>query len=103
MPLCSSCGGNTFIPRVVVDSAGLQHKLRTESGPASVQPDEVASVLQNVERDLEDYRTEISRLGRQKERLEHYATQLRSLNSPFRKVPDDTFWKKCYGYLHETT
>ncbi|KAF9066912.1 hypothetical protein BDP27DRAFT_1423349 [Rhodocollybia butyracea] len=89
MPLCSSCGGNSFIPRVVVDSPGLQLKLRTESGPASVQPDEVASVLRNIERDLEDYEAEISRLGQEKERLEHYAAQLWSRNSPLRNVPNE--------------
>ncbi|KAF9069971.1 hypothetical protein BDP27DRAFT_1420410 [Rhodocollybia butyracea] len=92
MPLCSSCGGKTFVPRVVVDFLGLHNKLRTLSGPAFVQPDEVASVLQNIQRDLEDYEAEIYRLEclrREKERLEQYATQLRSLLSPFRKVPDE--------------
>ncbi|KAF9065192.1 hypothetical protein BDP27DRAFT_1202775, partial [Rhodocollybia butyracea] len=49
----------------------------------------VASVLENIERDLEDYRAEIFRLEQEKERLENYATQLHSLNSPFRKVPDE--------------
>ncbi|KAF9065189.1 hypothetical protein BDP27DRAFT_1229272, partial [Rhodocollybia butyracea] len=89
MPLCSSCGRNTFIHSVVVDLPGIQNKLRTESGPASVQSEEVASVLKNIEQDLEDYRAEISRLEQGKERLENYAAQLRSLNSPFRKVPDE--------------
>ncbi|KAF9070472.1 hypothetical protein BDP27DRAFT_1419938 [Rhodocollybia butyracea] len=92
MPLCSSCGSNTFVPRVVVDFPGLHDKLRTLSGPAFVQPDEVASVLQNIQRDLEDYKAEIYRLEclrPEKERLEQYAIQLRSLLSPFRKVPDE--------------
>ncbi|KAF9032080.1 hypothetical protein BDP27DRAFT_1436042 [Rhodocollybia butyracea] len=92
MPLCSSCGGNPFIPRVSVDFPGLHDKMRTESGPASVQPDEVASVLQDIQRDLEDYEAEIfrlERLRREKERLEEYATQLRSLLSPVRKVPEE--------------
>ncbi|KAF9062659.1 hypothetical protein BDP27DRAFT_1182301, partial [Rhodocollybia butyracea] len=32
---------------------------------------------------------EIFCLGQEKKRLKRYATQLRSLNSPVRKVPDD--------------
>ncbi|KAF9070496.1 hypothetical protein BDP27DRAFT_1323766 [Rhodocollybia butyracea] len=92
MPLCSSCGSNTYVPRVAVDFLGLHDRLRTLSGPASVQPDEVASVLQNIQRDLEDYEVEICRLEclrQEKERLEQYATQFQSLLSPFRKVPDE--------------
>ncbi|KAF9059701.1 hypothetical protein BDP27DRAFT_1340957 [Rhodocollybia butyracea] len=92
MPLCSSCGRNTFIPRVAVDLPRLHDRLRNEAGPASVQPDEVTSVLENIQRDLEDYESEIYRLERlrqEKERLEQYATRLRSLLSPFRKVPDE--------------
>ncbi|KAF9032083.1 hypothetical protein BDP27DRAFT_1348742 [Rhodocollybia butyracea] len=92
MPLCSSCGGKAFIPRVPVDLSALHDKLRTEFGPASIQPDDVASVLQDIQRDLEDYEAEISRLERlrqEKERLQEYATQLRYLLSPFRKVPDE--------------
>jgi hypothetical protein len=86
MPLCSSCGGNTFTPLVAVDSPGLHDRLRTEFGPASVQPEEVASLL------LEDYKTEISRLTdliQEQEHLEQYATQLQSLLSPIRKVHDE--------------
>ncbi|KAF9019824.1 hypothetical protein BDP27DRAFT_1469497 [Rhodocollybia butyracea] len=92
MPLCSSYGGNTFAPRVVPDLPGLHNKLRTESGPASVQPDEVASLLQNIQQDLEDYEAQIyplERLRQEKEHLERYATQLQFLLSPFRKVPDE--------------
>ncbi|KAF9059563.1 hypothetical protein BDP27DRAFT_1431224 [Rhodocollybia butyracea] len=92
MPLCSSCGSNTFIPRVVVDFSGLHDKLRTLSGPALFYQKEVASVLQNIQQDLEDYEAEIYRLEclrREKECLEDYATQFKSLLSPFRKVPDE--------------
>ncbi|KAF9043691.1 hypothetical protein BDP27DRAFT_1455150 [Rhodocollybia butyracea] len=91
MPFCS-CGGNTFIPRVSVDFPGLNIKLRTESGPASVQPDEVETILQKVQRDIEDYEAEISRLKcleQEKKHLEKYATHLQSLLSPARKVPDE--------------
>ncbi|KAF9019820.1 hypothetical protein BDP27DRAFT_1411851 [Rhodocollybia butyracea] len=92
MPRCSSCGGNTFIPRVTVNFPGLHDKLRTEYGPASVRPDELASVLQNIQKDLEDCEAEIhhlERLRQEKQRLEQYAAQMRSLFSPIRKVPDE--------------
>ncbi|KAF9065197.1 hypothetical protein BDP27DRAFT_1332263 [Rhodocollybia butyracea] len=83
MPLCSACGGNTFIPRVVGE------KIQTESDPPFAQPDEVASILENIERDLENYEAEICRIRKEKGRLEHYAAQLRSLSSPFRKIPNE--------------
>jgi hypothetical protein len=89
LELCSSCGRKSFIPRIAVDLHGIHNKLRTESGPASVQRDEV---LQNIRRDLEDYEAEIchlERLRQEKERLEQYATQMQSLLSPFRQVPDE--------------
>ncbi|KAF9069488.1 hypothetical protein BDP27DRAFT_1222549, partial [Rhodocollybia butyracea] len=96
MPLCSSCGENAFTPRVSVDLPGLHNRLRTESGPASVQPDEVATILQNVQQDLQDYESEIHRLKSrsiflqaQMERLQQYASQVQSLCSPIRKVPDE--------------
>ncbi|KAF9019819.1 hypothetical protein BDP27DRAFT_1354837, partial [Rhodocollybia butyracea] len=75
-----------------VDFPGLHNKLRTEYGPASVRPHEVASVLQDIQRDLEDYEAEIyhlERLRQEKQRLEQYAAQMRSLFSPIRKVPDE--------------
>ncbi|KAF9065227.1 hypothetical protein BDP27DRAFT_1366594 [Rhodocollybia butyracea] len=83
----SSCGGNTFIPRVPVELPRLHNRLRAGSGPVSVMNSPQSSKTLNG--DLEDYAAEISRLGQEKERLERYATQLWSLNSPFRKVPDD--------------
>ncbi|KAF9065206.1 hypothetical protein BDP27DRAFT_1425021 [Rhodocollybia butyracea] len=85
----SLCSRNTFIPRVLVDSPGLYNKLRTESGPASVRPGEVASVLLDIERDIEDYDAEISRLRRDKKCSKQYASLLQSLNSPIRKIPDE--------------
>ncbi|KAF9065210.1 hypothetical protein BDP27DRAFT_1404936 [Rhodocollybia butyracea] len=71
-----------------MDPTRLQNNLHTESGPAPVQSEEVASVLINIKQDLEDYESEIRRLGREMERLKHYATQLRSLIPPFSKLSD---------------
>jgi hypothetical protein len=73
-------------------SQELKNILHTESGPASVQPEEVASILQNIQRDLKDYEVEIywlEQLRQEKEQLEEYATLLQSLLSPLRKVPDE--------------
>ncbi|KAF9019823.1 hypothetical protein BDP27DRAFT_1439776 [Rhodocollybia butyracea] len=72
MPLCSSCSVNIFTPRVVADLPGLHNKLRTEYGPAFVQPDEVTSILQDIQRDIEDYETKST-----------------SLVSPCRKIPNE--------------
>ncbi|KAF9060215.1 hypothetical protein BDP27DRAFT_1430366 [Rhodocollybia butyracea] len=82
MPLCSTCGGNTFIPRVTGD------KIQTRSGPAYFQP-EVASVLRNIKLDLEVYEAEICRLRNEKGCLERYAAQLQSLDPPFHKIPNE--------------
>ncbi|KAF9077406.1 hypothetical protein BDP27DRAFT_1181295, partial [Rhodocollybia butyracea] len=53
-------------------------------------------ILQNVERDLETYDAEITRLETrkmflafQKERLKSYAAQVQSLLSPVRKLPSE--------------
>ncbi|KAF9069490.1 hypothetical protein BDP27DRAFT_1420945 [Rhodocollybia butyracea] len=78
MPLCSSCGENAFIPRVSVDLPALRNRMRTEYGPASVQPDEVATILRNTER------------------LQQYALQVQSLLSPVRRVPDEIL--QCIFY-----
>ncbi|KAF9069489.1 hypothetical protein BDP27DRAFT_1186687, partial [Rhodocollybia butyracea] len=53
-------------------------------------------ILQNVQRDLQDYESEIHRLESrslflkaQMERLQQYTSQVRSLLSPVRRVPDE--------------
>ncbi|KAF9065211.1 hypothetical protein BDP27DRAFT_1464451 [Rhodocollybia butyracea] len=90
MPLCSSCGANTFTPRVLMDPTGLQKcNFPNEFGPAPVQSDGVASVLLNITQDLEDYGSEIYRLRGETERLKRYATHLQSLIPPFSKLPDE--------------
>ncbi|KAF9017306.1 hypothetical protein BDP27DRAFT_1251526 [Rhodocollybia butyracea] len=96
MTLCFACGANVFSPGVIVDFSVIRDKLRTESGPASVQPDEVVNVLQNIKRDLQDYDMEIQRLesrrillAAQRENLKQYASEVQSLLSPVRRVPDE--------------
>ncbi|KAF9073111.1 hypothetical protein BDP27DRAFT_1190094, partial [Rhodocollybia butyracea] len=58
---------------------------------------EVVNVLQNIERDLQDYDMEIQRLesrrillAAQRENLKQYASEVQSLLSPVRRVPDET-------------
>ncbi|KAE9400474.1 hypothetical protein BT96DRAFT_1018860 [Gymnopus androsaceus JB14] len=96
MHFCSNCKENLFSPRIDVDLSSIREKLRSESGPASVQPDEVADILQNVQRDLEDYESEIHRiesrrifLDAQRKRLQIYASHVESLVAPIRKIPTE--------------
>lgn len=83
MHSCSECGSKIFHPRIDVDSSYTLDRSRTESGPASVQPDEVTGILQNGQRDLNDYETDIHSLEsrrmhllNQQERLRKYAAQV---------------------------
>lgn len=96
MRLCSTCTQN-FTPRVDVDIASIRGRLRSESGPASVQPDEIRVILRDAQRDLEDYERELHRLESrrifvvtQHERLREFMSQAQFLLSPIRKVPDET-------------
>ncbi|KAF9077373.1 hypothetical protein BDP27DRAFT_1312293 [Rhodocollybia butyracea] len=95
MPLCPECE-HAFVPLTNLDSTNIHDQLRSEAGPASVQPDEIDAILKNVVRDLDSYEAEIIRLETrkmflvsQKERLIAYAVQVQSLLSPVRKLPSE--------------
>ncbi|KIK63404.1 hypothetical protein GYMLUDRAFT_106225, partial [Collybiopsis luxurians FD-317 M1] len=56
----------------------------------------ITVILKNVERDQEDYETEICRLearvlffATQQERLREYSAQIKALTSPIRKLPNE--------------
>ncbi|KAF5368675.1 hypothetical protein D9757_010205 [Collybiopsis confluens] len=96
MVLCTQCGGGILRPRVSPDFPSLQTRLRSELGPAPAQPEEVASILKNIELDLQDYEAEIDQLEARalflttlKERLSEYGHRARTLLSPIRKLPDE--------------
>lgn len=95
---CTNClNKTTFTPRLPhIDHSPVLEKLRWESGPTSVRPNEIETVLQNARQDLEDYDREIqilesrlSMLAPKREYLWKYISQLESLLSPIRKVPDE--------------
>ncbi|KAF5390459.1 hypothetical protein D9757_005231 [Collybiopsis confluens] len=93
---CTQCGENIFQPRVTPDFNSLHGRPRSEIGPASIQPDEVSSILKNVELDLQDYEAEMAWLEAralllisQKERLSQYATRVKAFLSPIRRLPDE--------------
>ncbi|KAF5375776.1 hypothetical protein D9757_008972 [Collybiopsis confluens] len=100
---CNRCDENPLHARVSLDFTSLQDRLRSGVGPASVEPTEIATILKNVELDLEDYEAEIDRLealasdlearalvlATQKERLLQYASRVKMLLSPIRKLPDE--------------
>ncbi|KAF9072039.1 hypothetical protein BDP27DRAFT_439606 [Rhodocollybia butyracea] len=92
--ICFRCRHNTT-PRTNIDNAGLSQRFRLECGPGAVDTNEVSEMLKDVDKDLEDYRSEILLLQSrilyietQQTRLKKHAVGLRSLNSPIRKVPN---------------
>ncbi|KAF5371433.1 hypothetical protein D9757_010005 [Collybiopsis confluens] len=96
MQRCTQCGENILRPRVSLDFSSLNDRLRSQSGPVSVQPDEVTTILKNIELDEEDCEAEMNRLearvlllATQKERLREYANLVQALISPIRKLPDE--------------
>ncbi|KAF5371411.1 hypothetical protein D9757_010002 [Collybiopsis confluens] len=100
MQRCTQCGENILRPRVSLDFSSLNDRLRSQSGPLSVQPDEVTTILKNIELDEEDCEAEINRLetralllATQKERLREYANRVQALISPIRKLPDELLRK----------
>ncbi|KAF9069777.1 hypothetical protein BDP27DRAFT_1363117 [Rhodocollybia butyracea] len=93
--VCPNCKQNIFA-RLNMDLSSIHEKLRSDSGPASVQPDEITSILQNARRDLDDYDREIHRLESrrmvliaEKERTRDIMEHIQSLLVPIRKLPDE--------------
>ncbi|KAF9069771.1 hypothetical protein BDP27DRAFT_1221921, partial [Rhodocollybia butyracea] len=79
-----------------MDLSSIREKLRFDSGPTSVQPDEIRSILQNAQRDLDDYDREIHRLEShrmvliaEQERTREIMKQVQCLLVPIRKLPDE--------------
>ncbi|KIK70201.1 hypothetical protein GYMLUDRAFT_34693 [Collybiopsis luxurians FD-317 M1] len=104
---CPQCGENVLNPRIDADFTSIQERLRSQSGPASVQRGEIASILNDIALDLEDYDAEIHRLKArifvletQQDRLKEYSVQIRALSSPVRKLPDELLCRifdECCG------
>ncbi|KAF9072044.1 hypothetical protein BDP27DRAFT_1361291 [Rhodocollybia butyracea] len=83
-------------PRTNIDTVGLLQRFRSECGPDAVDTKKVAEMLKDVDKDLEDYESEILHLRSrifyiktQQTRLKKHAADLHSLNSPIRKIPNE--------------
>ncbi|KAE9388746.1 hypothetical protein BT96DRAFT_980927 [Gymnopus androsaceus JB14] len=85
------------IKKWILDSSELYTKLRSESGPSAVQPQDIENMILLCDRDYEDYELEVARLEsqiwyirEQQKRLEDHKKKLGSLRSPIRKLPNET-------------
>ncbi|KAF9072055.1 hypothetical protein BDP27DRAFT_439856 [Rhodocollybia butyracea] len=107
--ICFRCRHSTT-PRTNIDAAGLLQRFRSEYGTATVDTKEVTEMLNAVDKDFEDYETEILLLQSrilyiktQQTRLKEHAVDLRYLNSPIRKVPNEILLRifdyACYRNL----
>ncbi|KAF9065134.1 hypothetical protein BDP27DRAFT_1366622 [Rhodocollybia butyracea] len=86
--ICSRCRYNTT-PRTNIDTMALSQRFRSEYGPA-MDMKEVAEMLGAVDKDLEDYESEILRFAISDfTRLKKHAVVLRSLQSPIRWLPNE--------------
>lgn len=87
-----------FQPRITVDFADVCKKLRSEHGPVVCsESDNISRILEDVEKDLEDYDAEIHHLQsrivvlrNQSRRLQRYKTWISSLRSHTRSLPNET-------------
>ncbi|KAF9069398.1 hypothetical protein BDP27DRAFT_1402626 [Rhodocollybia butyracea] len=92
---CFRCR-HTTTSRTNIDTAGLSQRFRLEYGPGAVDTNQVTEMLKDVDKDLEDYESEtlllqsrILYIETQQTRLKKHAVDLRSLNAPIRKVPNE--------------
>ncbi|KAF9065133.1 hypothetical protein BDP27DRAFT_1332337 [Rhodocollybia butyracea] len=93
--ICFRCRHYTT-PRTNIDTVALSQRFRSEYGPATMDMKEVAELLEAVDKDLEDYESEILLLQSrimyikaQQTQLKKHAAVLRSLRSPIRRFPNE--------------
>ncbi|KIK59143.1 hypothetical protein GYMLUDRAFT_44899 [Collybiopsis luxurians FD-317 M1] len=89
MPICSICGKPVPKLRVDLDFTSLHRELRSESGPTSVRPDKVNTILENLQQDLKDVESAGRDIEEHQSCILGYTTQFRCLLSPVRKVPEE--------------
>ncbi|KIK56119.1 hypothetical protein GYMLUDRAFT_174684, partial [Collybiopsis luxurians FD-317 M1] len=91
MLFCSRCGGDVSTFRVELDFTSLHEKLRTESGPSSVDSLQINSILESLQQDLRDLTSSLAGLDKETHRrcILEYAAQFHSLLAPIRKFPDE--------------
>ncbi|KAF9066742.1 hypothetical protein BDP27DRAFT_1329972 [Rhodocollybia butyracea] len=105
--ICFRCSQSTT-PRTNIDTLELSQRFRSEYGPSSVDTKEIAEMLKAIDKDLEDYDSEILLLQSrilyiktQQTRLKKHAVDLRSLNSPIRRVPNEILLR-IFDYACDT-
>lgn len=88
---CATCGFTNFTPRLNVDTVSMNDRLRSDYGVAGV-----IEQLFLLDKDYQDYSSEIARLQLQirllssrQRQLKEYELKLRSLTSPIRKLPNE--------------
>lgn len=100
---CSLCHSTVFKPQVSVTNDVCEHLRSTNTLPENILSD-TSALLSSVEKDLDDYESEIHRLqirivdiqnGR--ERLQTYAENLQLLLSPIHRLPNEIL-THCFGY-----
>ncbi|KAJ3753027.1 hypothetical protein EV360DRAFT_74855 [Lentinula raphanica] len=91
--VCATCGSSTSEPRFNAASSGAIEELRLNG---SIAPDEVQRTLSLLEREYQDYSLRISQLQGQirvlmlhQRRVKEYQSNLRTFQSPIRKVPNE--------------
>ncbi|THU96650.1 hypothetical protein K435DRAFT_664095, partial [Dendrothele bispora CBS 962.96] len=95
MTQCSQCGTPKFQPRVSINSDEILQQLRSSFVGFRDQA-RINSLLQDAEKDLDDYDTEIARLEtaisvlkHKRACLEGHIPKFRSLLSPIRRLPPE--------------
>ncbi|KAJ3817582.1 hypothetical protein F5880DRAFT_41360, partial [Lentinula raphanica] len=90
---CATCGSSTSEPRF---NAGLSEVIEALRLNGSIAPDEVQRTLSLLEREYQDYSLRISQLQGQiriltlhQRRVKEYQSDLRTFQSPIRKLPNE--------------
>ncbi|KAF9040336.1 hypothetical protein BDP27DRAFT_1244614, partial [Rhodocollybia butyracea] len=92
---CSLCHSTVFKPRVSITNDVYKHLRSTNILPENILSN-TSALLLSVEKDIDDYESEIHQLQirmtdvrNRRERLRTHAENLRSLFSPLRKLPNE--------------
>ncbi|KAF9065585.1 hypothetical protein BDP27DRAFT_48325 [Rhodocollybia butyracea] len=100
---CSQCHSTVFKPRVNVTSDVYEHLRSTNTLPENILPN-TSALLLSIEKDLDDYESEIHALQiriadieKRRTRLRTHAENLQSLLSPIRRLPNELLMR-VFGY-----
>ncbi|KAF9040337.1 hypothetical protein BDP27DRAFT_1244625, partial [Rhodocollybia butyracea] len=101
---CSLCHSTVFKPRVSVTNDVYEHLRSTNTLPENIISD-IPALLSSVQKDLDDYESEIYRLQihiadiqTRRESLRTHEENLQSLLSPIRRLPNELL-TRVFGYV----